>query len=230
MPITVDQIVPWGRSMSEYVAMFALSDSDLNKRILGCGDGPASFNCEMTEQNRSVVSVDPLYAVSGAEIAQRITETYASIVGQLHHQRDDYVWDRFADPDALGRHRWDAMQRFLADFATGLAAGRYRAQSLPILDFADGAFDLALCSHFLFLYTEQLSYRFHRDSILELCRVAHEVRIFPLLDMECRPSRYIEPLQAELTEAGYQVEIHTVPYEFQRGGNQMMRVRAARSA
>jgi hypothetical protein len=31
-----------------------------------------------------------------------------------------------------------------------------------------------------------------------------------------------------LTAAGYAVSIETVPYEFQRGGNQMMRVKAAR--
>jgi len=226
MPIAVEQIVPWGRSMSEYVAMFDLSECDLDSRILGSGDGPASFNCEMTALGRSVVSVDPLYAVSRAQIAERIAATYETIIGQLYHHLDDYVWERFADPDALGRHRLAAMRTFLDDLARGLDEERYLSQALPTLDFADRQFDLALCSHFLFLYTEQLSYTFHLDSIRELCRVAGEVRIFPLLDMHCRRSPYVEPLQADLASTGFHVAIRTVPYEFQRGGNQMMRVRA----
>ena len=40
---TLEQVVPWGRSFDEYCNMFALSSDDLALRILGCGDGPASF-------------------------------------------------------------------------------------------------------------------------------------------------------------------------------------------
>ena len=47
---TLDQVVPWGRSFDEYRAMFAMTDMDLTGRILGCGDGPASFNREATRQ------------------------------------------------------------------------------------------------------------------------------------------------------------------------------------
>ena len=48
----LEQVVPWGRSLAEYRAMFALSEADLQRRILGCGDGPASFNAEMTAAGR----------------------------------------------------------------------------------------------------------------------------------------------------------------------------------
>jgi hypothetical protein len=34
----------------------------------------------------------------------------------------------------------------------------------------------------------------------------------------------VEPLRAELSERGYAVNIETVAYEFQKGGNQMMRI------
>jgi hypothetical protein len=83
---------------------------------------------------------------------------------------------------------------------------------------------LALSSHFLFLYSAQLSYEFHLAAVLEMCRVATEVRIFPLLDLKCRFSGHIEPIRARLTSRGYQVTIEDVPYEFQRGGNQMLRI------
>ncbi|MEM6717567.1 MAG: SAM-dependent methyltransferase, partial [Cyanobacteria bacterium P01_C01_bin.147] len=48
MAITLDTIVPWGRSYAEYVAMFNLTEADLAGRILGCADGPAAFNAVMT--------------------------------------------------------------------------------------------------------------------------------------------------------------------------------------
>lgn len=46
MSFELDDIVPWGRSFEEYRRMFALSPDDLTGRLLGCGDGPASFNME----------------------------------------------------------------------------------------------------------------------------------------------------------------------------------------
>jgi hypothetical protein len=101
---TLDQVVPWGRSFEEYRRMFALSDAELHLRILGCADGPASFNAESTRRGTAVISIDPLY---------------------------------------------------------------------------------------LFLYTEHLSEAFHRSAILESCRVAREVRIFPLLALDGCTSRYI---------------------------------------
>jgi hypothetical protein len=39
----LENVVPWGRSLTEYQAMFALSEEDLQKRILRCGDGPREF-------------------------------------------------------------------------------------------------------------------------------------------------------------------------------------------
>jgi hypothetical protein len=71
MTMTLDAIVPWGRSYNEYVRMFDLQEPDLEKRILGCADGPASFNAEKRHRGKSVVSVDPLYAFSQEEIRHR---------------------------------------------------------------------------------------------------------------------------------------------------------------
>ncbi len=54
--------------------MFGLSPGDLDRTILGCGDGPASFNAEMYTMSRQIVSVDPVYRFSADEIRQRISE------------------------------------------------------------------------------------------------------------------------------------------------------------
>ncbi|MBZ5557290.1 MAG: hypothetical protein LAO77_08465 [Acidobacteriia bacterium] len=41
-----------------------------------------------------------------------------------------------------------------------------------------------------------------------------------------RPSSHVTPVAESLRALALNVSIETVPYEFQRGGNQMMRVRA----
>jgi len=222
--MTLNQVVPWGRSLDEYQLMFALSDADLDKSILGCGDGPASFNAEMTALGHQVISVDPIYAFTKDQIAQRIQETYDPIISQVKQTQQDYIWDRYSDPDILGQHRLQTMQRFLDDYKVGLAVGRYRAEALPSLSFTDHQFKLALCSHFFFLYSEQLSFEFHRAAIAELLRVAAEVRIFPLLALDCKASPYVEPIQQHFAHLGFSVETVPVPYEFQRGGNRMLKI------
>jgi hypothetical protein len=73
---TLDQVVPWGRSFEEYRRMFALSDADLQLRILGCADGPASFNAEATRFGTTVISTDPLYRLDTPTIRDRIAATY----------------------------------------------------------------------------------------------------------------------------------------------------------
>ena len=84
--------------------------------------------------------------------------------------------------------------------------------------------DLALCSHFLFLYSHHFSYNFHKQAISELCRVAKEVRIFPLVTLAGDKSIYVNDIHAYLRNQGYGVTIEPVPYEFQRGGNEMMKI------
>lgn len=224
---TLNQVVPWGRSLDEYRAMFALSDADFAGRLLGCGDGPASFNAEATRLHAHVVSCDPIYRWSADEIRGRIDATYTTVLEQTRQNAHEFIWDSIRSVDDLGRVRMTAMDAFLADYPEGAAQGRYVNAELPSLPFADREFDLALCSHFLFLYSAQLGEAFHSQAMLELTRVAREVRVFPLLALGGASSPFVETCAAQLREAGHEVSIERVPYEFQRGGNQMLRVRTA---
>jgi hypothetical protein len=224
MAFTLEKIVPWGRSFEEYISMFRLTSGDLRKKILGCGDGPASFNSRMNKAGRPVISVDPIYQFAADEIAGRIAETYKEILGQLEKSQEDYLWSAMESPEKLGQIRMAAMREFLADFALGKAAGRYVPGELPALPFAENQFDLALCSHLLFLYSEQLTLEFHKQAISELCRVAKEVRIFPLVTLAGNKSIYIRDIESHFKKHGHALSIETVPYEFQRGGNEMMKI------
>ena len=224
MSVILNQVIPWGRSLQEYTRMFNLSDEELNLRILGVGDGPASFNSEMNTLGHTVLSIDPIYSFSRAQIEGRIEESYDTLISQVERKPDNFVWDFFSDPAHCGRFRLETMRKFLEDFEVGKTQGRYLPESLPTLSLTDCQFDLALCSHLLFLYSVQLSFDFHRDSIQELCRVSQEVRIFPLLTLNCERSPYVAPIQSHFSEARFTVDICRVPYEFQKGGNEMMRI------
>lgn len=228
MSFSLKDIVPWGRSFDEYVAMFALSSADLQRKILGCGDGPASFNALLTRQfgRKNVLSADPLYRFSPEDISKRINQTYADVLEQTRKNKHEFIWTTIKSVDELGRIRMAAMMEFLSDYPIGLEQGRYVGAELPNLPFAGNEFDLAICSHLLFLYSEQLSEEFHVTSILELCRVAKEVRIFPLLELGAKISRHLQAVTDSLSAMGYSVAIIHVPYEFQRGGNQMMKITA----
>jgi hypothetical protein len=224
MMFTLDQVVPWGRSFAEYERMFALTEDDLQSTILGCADGPASFNAEATRRGMNVVSCDPLYGLSAAQVQDRITATYDQVLEQTRRNAGEFVWDTIRSVEELGRVRMAAMQIFLEDYEKGRAERRYIAAQLPVLPFPDASVDLALCSNFLFLYAGHLDEAFHLAGIRELCRIATEVRIFPLLALDNRRSPHVEPAIAALRSTGYNASIELVPYEFQRGGNQMLRI------
>ena len=125
MPFAIDRVVPWGRTFAEYRAMFDLSAADLGRRILGCGDGPASFNAELTAQGGEVVSVDPLYAVPGAAIERRVSATFEVVMAEVHRNSTDFVWTHVPSVEELGRRRMAAMRRFLSDYPAGVAERRY---------------------------------------------------------------------------------------------------------
>ena len=220
--VQLSQVVPWGRSLAEYVGMFALSERDLGKRILDCAAGPASFNAEMTARGYRVVSCDPLYAFSSLEIRQRFDATFATMMGQMPSKRDNFVWDTIPSIPALGEMRRAAMDAFLRDFVGDRRGSRYVVSALPQLPFADGSFDLTLCSHFLFLYSEHLGEAFHLTALRELCRVATEVRVFPLLDLDGQVPPHLGPALTALRRAGFHATVRGVPYEFLKGANEML--------
>jgi hypothetical protein len=224
MGLKLEKVIPWGRSLAEYIRMFDLTPEQLKMRILDCAGGPASFNAEMTRQGYNVISCDPVYQFSADEIAQRIQETYPILINGVKANWENYTWQDIQSPEEMGRIRMSAMQQFLKDFPFGLQQGRYVIGELPMLLFDTKQFDLALCSHFLFTYSDLLSLEFHLASIQELCRVAGEVRIFPLLNISGEISSLLLSVIKELAAQGYNWEIQQVPYEFQKGGNQLLRV------
>ena len=224
MVVKLENVVPLGRSYSEYVQMFGLSEDDLNRSIIGVADGIASFNAEMKELGKTVLSVDPLYEFEGSEIRNRFYEVIDNVVEQLRSTQGDYNWTFFKNPDEYREHRIETAERFIRDYDSGKNEGRYVFGELPELELEDNSFDLALCSFYLFFYSEQLNYEFHLESVKEMIRIAKEVRIHPLIDLAVNRSVHLDPVISEIEKEGYLVEIAEVEYDMQPGGNIMLRI------
>ncbi len=220
MTFNYKDIVPWGRNFDEYKRMFDLTDSELKRKILGCGDGPASFNYECNSNGGNVTSVDPIYHMVREEIQKRIDETYCDVLSQTAANRDKFIWDTIKSIDDLGRIRMKAMNIFLDSYEDGKLNKKYLPGALPILPFTDNEFDISLSSHFLFLYTDNLTYEFHFKAIKEMLRVSNEVRIFPLLDVNGKKSPFVQKTILDFPEK--EIEIKKVNYEFQIGGNELL--------
>lgn len=218
----LSNVVPWGRSFREYRTMFSLSGNDLKKKIVGCGDGPASFNAELTRRGGDIVSVDPMYQFKADEIRSRVRDVYPEIMDQLKKNASDYIWDSIQGVEELGAVRMKAMDSFLDDYHKGKSEGRYLNAMLPNLPFADKGFDLALCSHYLFLYSEQVDLEEHILSLRELCRIACEVRVYPLLSLDGQESKHLSPVLSAVGERGIEVSLEKVKYQFQKGATRML--------
>jgi len=218
----LDNIVPWGRSLHEYTSMFSLNESDLKKKILGCGDGPACFNAEVTKKGGDIVSVDPVYQFSAKQIRSRIDKVYPHIMTEMKKNHDDFIWKDISSVDDLGKIRMTSMNTFLNDYVDGKKDGRYLSASLPNLPFESYAFDLALCSHYLFLYSEHVDEDQHIASMIELCRVAKEVRVYPLISLDGSRSKYLDAVISSLKDKNIDVSFQPVEYQFQKGANEML--------
>jgi AraC-like DNA-binding protein len=226
MAMQLEQVVPFGRSLDEYIHMFNLTEQDLQKSILGVGDGPASFNAEGTQLGYKIQSIDPLYEFTSHQIRQRFNQVVDNIIDQVKNTPADWVWTYHSSPDGLKENRKRVIDLFCQDYDRGKLEQRYQTGALPKLPYGDRQYQLGLCSHFLFLYSDHFDRQFHFDSIIEMLRVCQEVRIFPLLTLMLQPSQHLQAVISQLSAAGYQCNIQTVRYELQRGGNQMLKVSA----
>ncbi len=222
----LENIVPWGRNLEEYQKMFLLSASNLKSKILGCGDGPSSFNQELSLKGVKHISVDPIYQFSKEEIQQRIEDTSIIVSEQLRLNKEDFIWDDINDVEELVQMRLNTMNNFLQDFDKGKEESRYIYEELPKLSFKKNSFDLVLSSHFLFLYSDNFDLEFHKKSILQMCEISKdEVRIFPIVDLNNQKSKHLEPIIKILNDRGYETKIIKTNYEFQKGASEMLKIK-----
>ncbi len=224
MAFKLQHIVPWGRNFDEYRTMFLLTEKDLQKKIAGFGDGPASFNCEAARKGYAVTSFDPIYQFSRNELAGRIEEARVTVMEQMKENSENYVWTAIQNPDELEKIRMSAMKLFLADYEQGRSENRYIHHELPDrLPYDENFFDIGLSSHFLLMYTA-LGYDFHITAMTEMLRVCKEIRLFPVVDLDAKTTGLISDVIAYFQDS-YDVQMLGTGYEFQRNANKLLVIR-----
>ena len=222
----LERTVPFGRSLDEYIKIFKLDSNDLGSKILSVADGPASFNAELSTQGGDVTSVDPIYAFDEKQIETQFYSVLDNIIEQVKATPDDWTWSYHKSAEDLKSSRINVTKSFVKHFEEFKNTDRYIIGELPSLLFKANEFNLALCSHFLFLYSDHFNYEFHLLSILEMLRVSKEVRIFPLMTLMLQKSPYVDQIIKDLTSKGYEVNISKSDYELQKGGNEMMVIKS----
>ena len=210
------------RSYDEYLAMFSLGAADLAGRVVvDVAAGGADFVAGAVAAGSTAIAVDSTYSMDAAALSSRLHDSVGTGLGIVDRYPDRFTWRWYGDRATRDEMRRRSAQRFLASFRE--APFRYVAGALPRLPLRDGAADLALCSHLLFTWSDVLGRGWHRDAVLDLARVAREVRIFPVVVQGTGDAvPWLPALCDELRATGLTVQQRRVSYEFQVGADQML--------
>jgi SAM-dependent methyltransferase len=214
----------FGRTLAEYSQFFDLDIAAWRGRsVLDVAAGPASFTAEAFRRGVDAVAVDPLYGCPADALATHVELDYTHMFSQMRAKPHLLTFRSFASIDAAELDRRAAAARFLADYESGFLHNRYVGGRLPQLPFFDGAFDLVLCAHLLFVYARRFDFDWHLAACRELVRVsAGEVRIHPLCGVDGRPYPRLAALRRELRESGISSSVQRVDYEFFSGSSSML--------
>ena len=177
---TESDILVSARSLSEYADMFGLDAEDLLGRIVDCPGGAASAVAEICEAGGAAVAVDPQYSLGAHDLRERVLADLDRSLAQSSASELEYDWDVRGGVVGHETIRRTAAERMLDDLDSH--PERYIAGALPSLPLASDSADLVLCSHLLFTYADRMDLDDHVEAIVEMARVAPEVRIYPLVD------------------------------------------------
>jgi len=222
--LVLDKVVLLGRTLDEYRRYFALDLENLRgKAILDVASGVSSFCAEAHALGLNVTAFDAIYNLPAEEIQRRCERDLDHVTDAIGSLKT-YRWNFYESPEKLRRFREQAFRAFLNDYG-GQRKKHYVPGRLPRLPFRDEQFDLTLVSYLLFVYEDQLDYKFHKQSLLEIMRATGgEARLYPLVTFEATRSTYLDRLKQdpELRHLGFQ-EVRT-DFEFLLNSNNYLRV------
>ncbi|MFD1677782.1 class I SAM-dependent methyltransferase [Alicyclobacillus fodiniaquatilis] len=216
------------RSFQEYVDMFQLTSAMLaHGPILDVAAGAASFCAEAQQKGLQTTAVDPLYTLLPETIQAHGERETKAATEKLVKLADVYDWDYYGSPAAHEENRLRSLEFFVADYQKDQQHQRYVRGELPSLPFADNAFSLVLCSHFLFLYHDQFDLPFHLNAVRELIRVCKpggQIRIYPLATFARERYPELNQLLDTLKTEGVDVELMPTSFRFLRGATHVLRI------
>lgn len=199
------------RSFEEYCRMFDLQSSDLERGvILDVAGGGSSFTAEARAQGFEAYAADPRYEGDLKAWIYEAAEEIATSTAKLAGLMEQFDWSYYGSLENHREGRELSLVRFSNHVRSKEGQGCYTAASLPKLQLENNAYNLILCSHFLFLYAEQFGYEFHEQSVTELIRVCKpggQIRIYPLISLHWKPYPHLERLIAHIRGLGCEASL-----------------------
>lgn len=217
--MTLSDVVPWARSLDEYTRMFNLTEEDYKNGVISFGDGTSAFNSTLTQKGLHAISIDPIYQFSVDDLKERADAVMVQSMNYYKH----LPLNQQVEMKQIEESRLAAMECFLNDYQQGKAERRYLAYALPErLPFADAAFGLGICAHFLLLY-DQYGESFHLSCLAEMLRVCTQVRIFPTINLAGQKSQVLDSVLEHFSPT-HHCELLSVDYGFQHFGFEMLKI------
>lgn len=214
----------FGRPYRELLKCFGFEEKELiGRSVLECPSGPSSFVAEANAVGIEAIGVDPVFYRKPESIRDLALADFRVMFDRVRLSPEKFVRRTYDSINEAERIRREGLERFVRDYSTGKALGRYREGALPNLEFTDRSFDIVLCGHLLFIYADSLDLAFHRAAIRELCRVAREeVRIHPIVDNGSGRYPFLDELLELADELGFDTRIEDVDHEFFKGTNRTL--------
>jgi hypothetical protein len=221
--LNLDRVVLLGRTLEEYARFFALDLPTLrNRKILDVAGGVSSFTAEARARGLDATAFDRIYSSAADAIQARCEHDLAEVAASIG-DKSVYRWDFYKSAEGMRTFRARAYQTFLSDFENN--PHHYVAGALPKTPFADRQFDLTLVSYLLFVYEDQLTYDFHKQSLRELMRITRgEIRIYPTVTFEAEPSSFLARIRNESEFASWQFKDVPTTFEFLRNSNSYLKI------
>lgn len=224
--LDIDRIAFIGRTYGEYINIFDLDENILSQGpVLDCAAGPSSFTAEAHQRGYDVSACDILYNLAPSELLKKGTGDIEYVFRKFNNASHLFTWMFYKDKEHVMSLRKEALRQFIGDYQQSRKNGRYKKADLMRLPYPDNKFNIVLSSHFLFLYGDRQGLDFHILCLEEMIRVSSgEIRIFPLVGLDGQPFIYLDEILSFLQSARTRPEIVKVPFEFQTGGNSMLKI------
>ena len=225
MTLQLENIVITGRTFEEYSAFFDLNLEDLkHKKVLDCPSGASSFVATVSKNGIEAKGVDVIYGFDKDSIESQGIKSIEKIYEDTSWM-DANKMDFYKSKENHRFQRESALKAFISDYNKE----NYMLAKLPNLPFENDSFDVIVSSHLLFVYDDRFDYEFHKNSILEMLRIAKEVRIFPLVDFKngrANEEKNFSPFVYRLLEelSNFKCEILKTDFEFQPRANFYLKI------
>lgn len=221
--LDLNRVVLLGRTLDEYRRAFGLDlGAWRSNAILDVAAGVSSFTAESRALGFNVTAFDRIYSANLDDIRRRGEHDLDEVARDIG-QKPVYKWEFYKSAEGMRKYRERACQAFLKDFDAH--PNHYVAGELPRTKFADRQFNLTLVSYLIFVYEEQLSYDFHKETMRELMRItSEEIRAYPIVTFEAQPSKFLEKIRSESEFASWKFEIMLTDFEFLRGSNCYLKI------